>query len=52
MPIAKLCTLRNRSGHGFTLIELIVTIATAGILLTVGIPSMRNLIIETRLTGN
>lgn len=53
MPVAQPFTLRpNRSAHGFTLIELIVTIAIAGILLAVGIPSMRELIIETRLSGN
>ncbi len=38
--------------RGFTLTELIVVIAIAGILLAVGIPSMRNLIVETRLTGH
>lgn len=37
--------------HGFTLIELMITIAIASILLAVAIPSMRNLIIETKLTS-
>lgn len=53
MPVAKPFTLmQNRIHHGFTLIELTVTIAIAGVLLAVGVPSMRNLIVETRLTGH
>lgn len=38
----------NRRG-GFTLIELIVTLAIAAIVLTVGIPSFRELLRENRL---
>jgi type IV fimbrial biogenesis protein FimT len=36
--------------HGFTLIELMVTISLAAILLAVGIPSFRETIIRNRLT--
>ena len=36
--------------HGFTLIELMVTIAVAAILLTVGVPSFRSLLENQRLT--
>jgi len=38
--------------HGFTLIELMITIVIAGILLAIGIPSMRAMIVENRLTGH
>lgn len=38
-------------GAGFTLVELMVTLAVAAILLTVGVPSFRQLIISNRLTA-
>lgn len=37
--------------RGFTLIELMVTLAVAAILLTIGIPSFRDLMIKSRLSG-
>ncbi len=37
--------------RGFTLIELMVTLSVAAILLTVGVPSMRDLIANNRLTA-
>lgn len=40
----------TRAGGGFTLIELMVTLAIAAIVLTVGIPSFRDLIRNNRLT--
>lgn len=40
--------LRNK---GFTLVELMVVLAIAAILLTVGIPSFRDLMIKNRLSG-
>lgn len=36
---------------GFTLVELMITLAIAGILMTVGIPSFNSTISSTRLTG-
>ncbi len=44
--------MKKSRPSGFTLIELIITISIAGVLLAIGIPSMRDLIIETRLTGH
>lgn len=38
--------------RGFTLIELMVTLAVAAILFTVGIPSFRDFIMNSRLVGN
>jgi type IV fimbrial biogenesis protein FimT len=37
--------------HGFTLVELLVTLAVAAILMTVGVPSMRDLIRNNQLTA-
>jgi type IV fimbrial biogenesis protein FimT len=38
--------------NGFTLVELMVTLAVAAILFTVGIPSFRDFIMNNRLIGN
>lgn len=40
------------TAQGFTLIELMITISIAAILLAVGVPSMRDMIQQNRLTGN
>ncbi len=40
-----------RSVKGFTLIELMVTIAVAAILVALALPSFRNLIVNSRLNG-
>jgi len=40
-----------RPSSGFTIVELMITIAIVAILLTVGIPSFRNVILNTRLTS-
>lgn len=37
--------------NGFTLVELMVTLTVAAILLTVGVPSMRDLILNNSLTA-
>jgi type IV fimbrial biogenesis protein FimT len=37
-------------GHGFTLLELMVTVAVLAILVTVGVPSFRDLIQNNRVT--
>jgi type IV fimbrial biogenesis protein FimT len=38
--------------NGFTLLELMVTLAVAGILLSVGVPSFRNVIMDNRLVNH
>ncbi|SDS29952.1 type IV fimbrial biogenesis protein FimT [Halopseudomonas sabulinigri] len=40
-----------RSVKGFTLIEMMVTIAVAAILVALALPSFRNLIVSSRLNG-
>ncbi len=42
--------MNQRTGKGFTLIELMVTLAVAAILLTVGVPSFRATVENNRLT--
>lgn len=42
--------IRNMT-NGFTLLELIVTMAVAALLLSVGVPSFRNVIMDNRLAG-
>jgi len=44
---------RNYSNtqDGFTLLELMITVAIAGILLGVGVPSLRNMMINNRVTS-
>ncbi len=41
----------TQSNSGFSLIELIVTVAMAGILMAVAIPSMRDLMVSNRVAG-
>ena len=41
----------DKKHHGFTLIELMVTVAVAIILLTVGIPSLLSMISSSAITG-
>lgn len=39
-----------RSQHGFTLIELMITVAVAGILMSVGVPAYKDYITRSKLT--
>lgn len=39
-----------KKAHGFTLVELMVTLAIAAIILTLGVPSFRDLIQNNRIT--
>ena len=41
----------NKSQRGFTLIELMITVAIAGILLGVAVPSMRDMMSNNRVTS-
>lgn len=40
-----------QAAHGFSLIELMVTLAVAGVMLMVAVPSFGNLMISSQLTG-
>lgn len=40
-----------RTNRGFTLVELMVTVAVLAILLTIGIPAFQNILDKRRLTG-
>ena len=44
-------TRLNQNHYGFTVIELMITVSIAGILLGVGIPSMRDLMINNRVSS-
>ena len=44
------CNLPQAYGKGFTLIELMVTLAVAGILLTIAVPNFQELIASNRLS--
>lgn len=41
-----------RRKQGFTLLELMVTIAIAGILLTIGVPSFQSVVTRNRISAN
>lgn len=40
----------NKKRHGFTLVEMMVTIAILGILLAIAIPSYQRFVLDTRMT--
>jgi type IV fimbrial biogenesis protein FimT len=43
--------LRQRPQHGFTLLELLTTVAVAGVLMAVAVPNMRDFLRNGRLTS-
>ncbi len=48
----KQTTLKNRFLAGFTIIELMLTIAVAAVILTLGVPSFQDLMERNQLTSN
>lgn len=51
MPKLDLQGTRMRANAGFTLMELMVTLAVAGVLATIAVPNMRTFIQNNRLSG-
>lgn len=51
MYIADMPIMERKSAKGFTLLELIITVAIAGILLGVGVPGFGSLIKESRISS-
>lgn len=51
MYIADMPVMERTSAKGFTLLELIITVAIAGILLGVGVPGFGSLIKESRISS-
>jgi len=43
--------LKKSKAEGFTLLELLVTIAIAGVLLGIGLPSFGNMMAESRISA-
>lgn len=41
----------KRTAHGFTLVELLITVAVIGITLKIAIPSFRGMVVDARLSG-
>lgn len=46
-----LASTRSATGSGFTLIELMITIAVVGILLTIAVPAFSQFVVNNRLTS-
>lgn len=44
-------TLQSKLNRGFTLVELVITVAIVGILVTVGIPSFSDMMANSRMTS-